>query len=312
MRLYLAPIRGITDHIFRTVFAAHFRGFDCAVAPFVSTVKGKTVKNSHIKDLLPEHNRHLPVVPQIIGNNPQDFVALCNKLFELGYHCVNWNIGCPFPQVTNKKRGSGLLPYPERIRSFLDHAVSRIPNTLSVKTRLGLASKDEMRGWLPVLNDFPLAEIIIHARTGKQLYSGHVDLDGFEEAVRSSKNQVVYNGDITDRESFQSLRDRFPSVSSWMIGRGGLADPFLAAMLKGENPAVGTIFPRLQAFHDDILRAYTDAFDNNGNLADKMKGIWLYLSRNFPEGTAVLKSIQKTRRIEEYRELTAALFRGVV
>jgi tRNA-dihydrouridine synthase len=306
--LYLAPIRGITDCIFRTIFADHFRGFDSALAPFIPTIKGRTVKRSHIRDVLPENNRALPIVPQILGNNPIEFVALSKKLFDLGHQKVNWNVGCPFPQVTKKKRGSGLLPHPERIKSFLDHVMARIPNKLSIKTRLGLVSKDEMEGWLPVVNDYPLAEIIMHPRTGKQLYEGTVDLEGFEQFANASVNPVVYNGDIWSKESLSALQQRFPKINKWMIGRGAIANPLLAEILRGREPDAAHIYPRIKCFHDDLLDAYVVIFKNSGSCVDKMKGIWYYLSRSFPEGKAFLKRIQKVKRMEHYKELVEEIF----
>jgi tRNA-dihydrouridine synthase B len=310
LRLHIAPIRGITDCIFRTIFVDHFRGFDGAVAPFISTVKGKTVNRSYIRDVLPENNRNLQVVPQILGNNAGDFVMLSKKLFELGYHNVNWNIGCPFPQVTKKKRGAGLLPYPDTIKAFLDQVLPRIPNKLSIKTRLGLVSREEMRKWLPVLNGFPLAEIIMHPRTGRQLYSGDVDLEGFKEFVNDSVHQVVYNGDITSRETFLALQSKFPKIDQWMIGRGAIANPFLAEILKGDTTSEAAPYARIKAFHDDLLEAYSGVFDNSGNVIDKMKGIWLYVCQNFPDGKAILKRIQKTKRLDQYKEFIRTVLSG--
>jgi tRNA-dihydrouridine synthase B len=306
--LYFAPIRGITDFIFRTIFAEHFQGFDGALAPFVPTVKGRTVKNSHLRDVLPENNKRLPITPQIIGNDPVEFVALSKKLFDLGYQTVNWNLGCPFPQVTKKKRGAGLLPFPERIKSFLDHVAAQIPNKLSIKTRLGLNSKEEMRKWLPVMNEFPLAEIIMHPRTGVQLYGGRVDLDGFEEFEKASKRPVVYNGDICSKESFLKLQARFPEMNRWMIGRGALADPLLPEILRGRETETCQIYPRIKAFHDDLLEAYAAVIKNSGNVVDKMKGIWFYLNQSFPDGKTFLKQIQKTKRLERYEELVEEIF----
>ena len=308
MLLYFAPIRGITDFIYRTIYAEHFQGFDGALAPFIPTVKGRTVKHSHIRDVLPENNKRLPITPQIIGNNPVEFVALSKKLFDLGYQTVNWNLGCPSPQVTKKKRGAGLLPNPERIKSFLDHVVPQIPNKLSIKTRLGLNSKEEMRKWLPVMNEFPLAGIIMHPRTGIQLYEGRVDLDGFEEFEKASRRPVVYNGDILNKESFLKLQARFPEIDKWMIGRGALAAPFLPEILRGRETETSQIYPKIKAFHDDLLEGYTAVIKNSGNVVDKMKGIWFYLSRSFPEDTAFLKRIQKTKRLEHYKEVVEEIF----
>jgi tRNA-dihydrouridine synthase B len=308
LRLHLAPIRGITDCIFRTKFAGHFHGFESAVSPFISTVKGKAIKPSHIKDVLPENNRTMPIVPQIIGNNPEDFVILAKTLFDLGYQEVNWNIGCPFPQVTKKKRGAGLLPHPEKIGSFLDHVLARMPNKLSVKTRLGLVSKDEMQGWLPVLNAFPISEIIMHPRTGKQLYKGEADLEGFEAFAQGSINPVVYNGDIVSKDSFAALRQRFPKINQWMIGRGAIANPLLAEILQGKAPDASAMYPRIKAFHDDLLEAYSAVYKDCGAKVDKMKGIWFYLSRSFTDSKVLLRRIQKTKRWEHYKALIEDIF----
>ena len=299
----LAPIRGITDHVFRSVYSAHFKGFDCAVAPFISTVKGKTVKLSHIKDILPENNRNLPVIPQVIGNNPEDFVVLCQQLYEIGYTTVNWNLGCPFPQVTKKKRGSGLLPYPEKIELFLEHVCPRIKNKLSVKTRLGLLSKDEMEKFIPVLNKFPISEVIIHPRTAKQMYSGKVDLIGFEQFMTSTIHPVMYNGDINDVKSFKDISNKFPEISRFMIGRGALSNPILLEEIQGITTNYSTITQRIKCFHDDLFKAYDNYFNNPGNLLDKMKGLWFYLSNTLPENKKFLKSIQKTNNPDEYKNI---------
>jgi tRNA-dihydrouridine synthase len=301
LQLSLAPIRGITDHVFRTIFTRHFKGFDDAMAPFISTVKGKTVKKSHLRDILPENNRRLPVIPQIIGNNPEDFVVLARTLADLGYGVVNWNLGCPFPQVTGKKRGSGLLPHPERIREFLDRVLPKIPNSVSIKTRLGLVSSNELGELVGIFNGFPLAEIIIHPRTGRQLYGGEVDLDAFGRFSKALKHPVAFNGDITTKDGFDVLKIKFPEISRWMIGRGALANPFLAEILRGGAMDVTAMNERIKGFHDDLLETYIGIFNNGGNVVDKMKGIWLYISKTFPNGATFLKSVQKTRHLDEYR-----------
>ena len=119
MQLSLAPIRGHTDYIYRNTLARHFSGIDVFFSPFITTVKGHVVKESHIKDIIPKYNKGLVVVPQIIGKNAEEFIVLANQIAAMGYPVVNWNLGCPYPMVVNKKRGAGLLPYPELIRDFL-------------------------------------------------------------------------------------------------------------------------------------------------------------------------------------------------
>ena len=160
LQLYLAPLRGFTDYIYRNTITRHFDGFDGALAPFIPTVTADRFKSSHFEDILPENNPTLTVVPQIIGNHSGDFINLAVRLFDLGYTSVNWNLGCPFPMVTKKNRGSGLLPYPERIDTFLEKTLSSIPNRLSIKTRLGRRTITDIFELLPIFNRYPLEEII--------------------------------------------------------------------------------------------------------------------------------------------------------
>ncbi|MEX1327452.1 MAG: tRNA-dihydrouridine synthase family protein, partial [Desulfobacterales bacterium] len=231
-QLYLAPLRGFTDYIYRNTFTGHFDGFDGALAPFIPTVTADRFKPSHFKDILPENNPTLPIVPQIIGNQSADFINLAVRLFDLGYTSVNWNLGCPFPMVAKKHRGSGLLPYPERIDAFLEKTVSSIPNRLSIKTRLGRRTINDIFKLMPIFNRYPLKEIIIHPRTGIQMYVGKTDLDTFERCLAQSVHRIIYNGDITDLKTFQDVFGRFEDIDGWMIGRGAVTNPFLPAIIK--------------------------------------------------------------------------------
>ncbi|NQV34450.1 MAG: tRNA-dihydrouridine synthase, partial [Phycisphaeraceae bacterium] len=139
----MAPIRGITDLVYRNCFADLFKGVDCAVAPFVQTVKGNQVKGSHLLENTPGQNR-LATIPQIIGHNPSQFVDLARQLADVGNQAVNWNLGCPYPTQTRKRCGSGLLPYPDDIDQFLDRVCSESPLAVSVKMRLGLENPNDI------------------------------------------------------------------------------------------------------------------------------------------------------------------------
>jgi len=119
------------------------------------------LKDKHLKDVLPDNNQAMPVIPQILGNKAEDFILLAKRLFDLGYETVNWNLGCPFPMVAKKKRGSGLLPYPQKIEAFLEATIPAIPNRLSIKARLGRKKTDEILTLLQIFNRYPLDEVII-------------------------------------------------------------------------------------------------------------------------------------------------------
>ncbi len=134
MKLYLAPIMGITDAVYRETFAKYFEGIDCAIAPFVSSVASRKLKPTYLKDLFPDRNRRLPVIPQVLSKNADDFLFIAEKIGELGYEEINWNLGCPVSMVAKKNRGSGLLPFPDEIDRILEKVCSDWPHELSIKT----------------------------------------------------------------------------------------------------------------------------------------------------------------------------------
>lgn len=307
-KLYLAPLKGFTDYIFRNSYCRHFDGFDGAIAPFFPTMAGNQIKARHIKDVLPENNGHLPVIPQIMGNNSEDFIGLARHLHDLGYETINWNLGCPFPMVAKKMRGSGLLPHPEMIDAFLDKTLSEIPNRLSIKVRLGRYKVDEINTLMPILNRYPLDEIIIHPRTAKQMYTGEPDLDAFEKCLELCGHRVVYNGDINSRRAFIRLADRFKSIDRWMIGRWAIADPFLPGSIKSGVNGCHNKLEKFRDFYNDLFSEYQRILSGPGHLLGRMKGFWNYFSLSFKDGRKIVKKIHHAHKLDSYRRIVETFF----
>ncbi len=278
------------------------------MAPFVSTHGGRRIKTNHVRDLLPANNRELPVVPQILSKNPVDFVHLANHLYDLGYSCVNLNLGCPFPQVANKGRGSGMLPFPKRVMCFLEETIPQLAGRLSIKTRLGRYSREEIQHLIPIFNRYPLQEIIIHPRTGVQMYAGQPDLEAFAACIDGLVHPVVYNGDITRREDSHPLAARFPSVAGWMIGRGVLANPFLPEILKTGRDACKNKAGRFYRFHDALLESYQTRLSGPVHLLNRMKGFWKYFPKCFRNSDKGRKRIHKARTLAQYHDAVDAFF----
>jgi len=305
--LYLAPLKGITDWLFRNIFFDHFDGFHMAVAPFINPQRFSSFKDKHLSDILPENNQ-IDIIPQLLHTDADDFLALAARVHDLGYQELNWNLGCPAPMVTRKKRGSGLLPYPEKIISFLEQVIPKLETRLSIKMRLGFESPDEIMTLLPLLNDFPLSEIIIHSRTGKQRYSGQTDPEAFLHCSELSDHLLVYNGDITTPGSFEKLACLFPDNNRWMIGRGMLADPFLGERIQGKTISKDEQLRRLSAFHADLFNEYKARLSGPGHLLSRMKQIWCYLRESFPRERKLTKNILRSKNIDQYERLIVKLF----
>lgn len=306
----LAPLKGVTDAIFRTAYAEFFPGVDWAVAPFLTTVKGARVKPSHLKQVLPENNRALPVVPQIISKTAVNFTFLAQAIFDLGYETINWNLGCPYPMVAKKGRGSGLLPYPEAVAAFLDQALPLMSGRLSIKMRLGRYHPDEIEALLPLLNRYPLDSIVIHPRTGTQMYTGRPDLDAFARCLALTSHRVIYNGDIVSRDVFEKLRDRFPRIGSWMIGRGILSDPMLPMLIKGRELSEAECLERFRSFHDALFERYRAVLYGPSHLLNRMKGLWTFFSHGFKDGHNIRKQIHKTEQVNRYCDIVNRFLDG--
>ena len=263
-RLILAPMQGLTELLFRRVYEQCFPGaFRLAVSPFLSLTHGDlSAAWEKIDDVLPEPNQgSIPVIPQILGKEPEEFVALANRLYEIGYPEVNWNIGCPVRRVAAKHRGSGILPYPGEVRAILEHVVPHLKGTLSVKMRLGLRSPDEIFSIIPVLNDFPLASVTVHPRTGKQQYGGQVDLDTFGRALPLIHHHVIYNGDIHTLADYRRIHCRFPQINDFMLGRGVLYNPQLPLQIQLgiRNEELGISNSQFSTLNSQFITALVDA-----------------------------------------------------
>lgn len=311
MKIILAPIMGVTDHIYRQTFARFFAGVDLAMAPFISSVQARSIKPAYLKDLLPENNQSLEVVPQILSKDPDDFLFLAHKIFDLGYSTVNWNLGCPSPAVINKRRGSGLLPFPELICQFLDRVLAEFRGKLSIKLRLGRYAGEEIEALWPIFNRYPLAEIIVHPRLGVQLYRGSVDLDAFGRCLTCTSHRLIYNGDIQTVADFTELAARFPTIDSWMIGRGLLRNPFLAGEIRSfHNPSLKSSrdMDILQAFHAELYGQYKDVMCGPSHLLSRMKGFWSYFAENFRDSDKVRKKIHKCNSPDQYLTVVSHLF----
>ncbi len=306
--LTMAPLKGITDALFRRVFCRHFSGLDDAVAPFINSQQAAPISDKPLADLHPDPSCSLPVIPQLLNTDAPGFLGLADRLFEMGYQEINWNLGCPVRMVTKKRRGSGLLPYPDAIIELLDTIMPHLKPRLSIKMRLGFDDYRQSEQLLPRLDAFPLSSITIHARLGKQLYRGPTAPERFARCCELSRHHLVYNGDITTRDIYEGLARQFPTINGWMIGRGLLGNPFLPAEIKGIDISPQIRHNTLVAFHDDLFAALSERLSGPGHLLGKLKQIWVYFIAAFPQQQQFFKKIIRSGHIDSYRQAVQQVF----
>jgi len=309
--LVLAPIRGVTTAAFRRGFADCFGGFDRALAPYVVPDSRGSTTGSHFRDALPDANDAMPTVPQILTTSPGDFVRAATFYLASGCSEVNWNLGCPYPMVTRRGRGAGMLPHPDRIDAFLRHVCNALGTRVSVKLRLGLGDSDEVEPVFEVLDRYPLTEVILHPRTARQRYGGAVDLAAFARCSRASRHPIVYNGDIVSVASFQDKRSAFPSVHRWMIGRGAVMNPSLPGAIRAGRDEAPDL-RRLARFHDKMLEHYRSTLSGPAHVLHKMQGLWTYWARGFDPKSKPIKKILRAKRLGPYEGHAREVFDGAV
>ncbi|MCG8796355.1 tRNA dihydrouridine synthase [Tenacibaculum finnmarkense] len=300
--LLSSPLQGFTDFRFRNAQHKYFGGIDTYYAPYIRLNGKMVIKSSYKRDLLPENNNTLTVIPQVITNDPDEFLFVAKYVQSLGYKELNWNLGCPYPMVTKSGMGSGLICNPAKIDEVLHKAHNESDILVSMKMRMGYENSEEILNSFPILDKYPLKNIAIHARIGKQLYKGGVDLDAFQKCIDVAKHQLYYNGDITNVAGFKAMQERFPSISHFMIGRGLIADPFLPQMIKDNT----TEYPEdrwkiFEAFHNEIYQQYDEALSGPTPIKMKMLGFWEYFSKSFDNPQKTYKQIKKAGNQKKYQ-----------
>ena len=305
--IHFAPLQGYTEAIYRNAHATCFGGIDTYYTPFVRLERG-TFRNRDVRDIESNKNRVPHLIPQLIAPSAETAETILSLFIEKGHKEVDINLGCPFPMLAKRHNGSGILPYPEEVKSLLN-LVSRHPEiSFSVKMRLGWENSHECLALADTLNNTPLRQVTMHARLGKQQYKGEVDLEGFTAFYNVCQHPLVYNGDILTLEDIHRTIEQFPKLTGIMIGRGLLANPALALEYK-ENRVL-----TYKELRDRVRSMHTNVFNDYGNqlqggdtqLLSKMKSFWEYLMPNADR--KLLKAIHKSGSLNKYQQAISAFF----
>ncbi|MBN2636190.1 MAG: tRNA-dihydrouridine synthase family protein [Prolixibacteraceae bacterium] len=304
-------MQGFTDAVYRKAYNEVFSGIDAFFIPYISVKNNELIKK-YAKEILRINNQQERAVPQVLAANTNELLYLADLLVRQGYTEINLNMGCPYPMVTNRGQGAGLLPDPDKIRVMLEVFFRNFDVSLSVKMRAGLNSTKEIENVIPVLNDFPLSEIIVHPRVAKQLYSGTIAIDAFDFATQNTRHTLVFNGDILSVSDFEKIKKSWPAIRHFMLGRGVLQNPFLPVEIKNQQLSADERKLKLIEFHQRILEYYTEWMDNEGNVLNKMKQFWIYFENNFSNEKKLMKRITKIRSLTNYKaEINVILQRRV-
>ncbi len=305
MEYYLAPLEGITGFIYRTTYEKYFGGISKYFSPFITTNQHFAFQNRDKRDILPENNAGLHLVPQVLTNHAEQFLDMVSKIEALGYREINLNLGCPSKTVVTKKKGSGFLAYPEELDRFLDEVFYHDCGVeISVKTRIGMDEPEEFYRLLKIYNKYPIKELIIHPRLQSDYYKNKPNMEIFRESMERSKAPLCYNGDLFTVEDIRQFQEEFPQVQKIMLGRGILKTPSLLSEAQGEKRDYHTWYE----FLVELCERYEEELSGDRNVLFKMKELWFYLFQTIPDEQKYVKEMRKLKDLQEYRELVKHIF----
>ena len=297
-KIEFAPLQGYTDAIYRTIHNMVFGGINSYYSPFIRLEKGE-VRQKDIKDILPENNENINLVPQIIVNSNEEFLKLTESVCNLGYKRIDINMGCPFPLQTKKGRGAAILQNTKHLEDIVESINSINDIDFSIKMRLGMDSAEDAKGALEIINKAKLHHITIHPRIAKQQYKGEIDYQTFDYIYQNCLHPIIYNGDILSQEDICSIINIYPKIEGIMIGRGLLAKPYLAMELnKTIRLSVSERLSMIMKLHDAIYDHYSSVMQGEHQLLFKMKTFWEYLDEEI--GKKPYKAIKKSVNIKKY------------
>lgn len=296
--IHFAPLQGYTDDVYRRIHHHLIGGITSYYTPFVR-MEGGGVRSKDMRDIRPEFNEGIPVIPQIIVKSMKEFDYLVNIVQEKGYHRIDINMGCPFPMQAKHGRGSGLLAHTDIIEGMAKAITELKDIDFSVKMRLGWEEKNEWRPVIDILNDIPLHQVTLHPRIGTQQYKGEVLMESFDECYDVCKHPLIYNGDIRTLEDIRSLEQKYPRLAGVMIGRGLLARPWLSAEYEsGKEFSEDNRRRLLHEMHDQLKVHYETTANSEAQVHARLRLFWEYMEEEL--GRKTYKKIMKAGNLKNY------------
>ena len=303
--LHFAPLQGYTDDVYRRLHHQLVGGVDFYYTPFVRLEHG-VPRSKDLRDILPTHNEDVPVVPQIIAANVQEFRTLTDLIVENGYRRIDLNMGCPFPLQAKHGRGCGLLAKTDDITAMFAEMKQHPEVQFSIKLRLGWDDSTVAQRLLPLINKAPIMQVALHPRIGTQGYKGTTDVEAFAAFAAECKKPLIYNGDLTSPEEVLQMQERFPQLTGIMVGRGLLARPSLGAELREQREWIRhERIALLHRLHDALHAHYARIIPGEAQLHQKLRTFWDYLE---PEiGRKPFKAVHKAGNLRNYLRAVAEI-----
>lgn len=252
----LAPMCGITDHIFRQF--CYEMGCDYAYTEMISAMGYLCAPNQRAtKELMIRGENEPRLILQLFGKDPDTVAKAAEKICALRkFDGIDLNMGCPARKIASSGEGCGLMRTPEIAFSMMKKTVNASDVPVSVKMRLGYDSDHiNVMEFARMAEEAGISQITIHGRTREQQYSGIADWNTIAEVKKSVCIPVIGNGDLFSAE--KAVRCQAESrTNGVMIGRGVMGNPWIFRNIKRILNGLDPEEPTEEEKHDLIIRHY--------------------------------------------------------
>ncbi len=264
MKLWLAPLEGVSDCAFRTLCYRH--GADLT---FTEMIRADSLVRSNKSTLaLYDLKNDTPTVVQLLVIKPDIAKKFVNMQCSLSGTPAgfNLNLGCPSPEIIRQGGGAALTKRIQRVQELVAILKkSGLPITL--KIRLGLNEYEKKhKVYLKLMQNVDADAFIVHARHARQLSREPADWSVFKDCLVTGKH-IIPNGDIAERGDIHFFEKL--GVKEVMIGRAAVRNPSIFAYLKG-----GSLLPI-----DIIKREYVALCEQFHNHPKYKTNVLAYLGK---------------------------------
>ena len=316
MRIVLAPMEGVLDHLMRDLLTK-VGGYDLCVTEFVRVIE-QTISDKAFYRYCPELKNAnaygctteagTPVRVQLLGQNPTCMADNAAKVIELGSHGVDINFGCPSKMVNNNRGGAILLKDPETLYQIVSTVKKAVPSDaiVSAKIRLGYEDKSLAIENAQAIEAAGANELTVHARTKTEGYKPPAHWQWIAKIKQNVTIPVIANGDIFTLSDAKKCRE-ISMCSDIMVGRGALMMPNLAQMIKGEGS--DAVHPKISVMPWHEVQALLLEYTRFETYGDKSKYYpnrikqWLkYLKLQYPEAEQLFQDIRTLKTTEAISE----------
>lgn len=229
--LYLAPMAGVSDKIFRQICKEY--GADVLTTEFVSA-EGIFRRNERTREYLDFDEMERPVGVQLFGANAEHMAEAARQVVDwVRPDFIDLNFGCPVNKVVAKNGGSALLkdcPALASVAAAVVRAVTPLPVTAKIRIGWDADLINAVRV-ARLLADLGIQAITVHGRTRAQGYSGAADWNVIGEVAAAVPIPVIGNGDLATPADVAKRR-RETGIAGVMIGRAAMSAPWIFRQTK--------------------------------------------------------------------------------